>query len=116
MKRKTFNRRMVLKMLRIEFRLSIEQAAALLDRQTPQDREALYTRARATSACWPKTINNDTGPSMTSLHARPYWDDELFRRTAERVRGAQRQNGEKVRSLLAEATWLHLALLARGVA
>lgn len=46
MKRKTFNRRMVLKMLRIEFKLSIEQATALLDRQTQQDREALYTRAR----------------------------------------------------------------------
>jgi hypothetical protein len=46
MKRKTFNRRMVIKMLRIEFRIDTQRAVAILDAQTPQDRESLYTRAR----------------------------------------------------------------------
>lgn len=46
MKRKTFNRRMVIKMLRIEFGIDTQRAVVLLDSQTQQDREALYTRAR----------------------------------------------------------------------
>lgn len=51
---------------------------------------------------------------MTHLHVRPYFDDEDFRRATERVRRLQRENGDKVRSTLAEATWLYLALVHAG--
>jgi hypothetical protein len=51
---------------------------------------------------------------MTHLHARPYMDDDEFRDITDRVRDAQRKSGQKVRSLMAEATWLYLALVNSG--